>query len=109
MQSRRTGPRRSGWRAGRALWAALLSSAPGGAGIERSHREPAGEGRKRALRFGRIASRTARINALTFRRSAAGWSGVVIARKNGAQLRRAPRLVERRRSEERRVGKGEES
>src|SRR5215831_6526380 len=96
MQSRRPGPGRRGWRAGRALRVALLSSASGRAGIERSHGEPAGEGRKRALSFGRIASRTAGINALTFRRSAVGWLGVVIARKNGAQLRRAPRLVERR-------------
>src|SRR5262249_23273092 len=46
--------------------AALLSPAPGGAGIERSHRKPAGEGRKRALSFGLAASRTADINALTF-------------------------------------------
>src|SRR5262249_30350168 len=37
----------------------------GGAGIERSHRELAGEGRKRALSFGLTASRTTGINALT--------------------------------------------
>src|SRR5262249_50168177 len=66
MQSRRTRPCRSGGGARRTLRAALLSPAPGSAGIERSHRKPAGEGRKRALSFGLAASRTADINGLTF-------------------------------------------
>jgi 3,4-dehydroadipyl-CoA semialdehyde dehydrogenase len=44
MQSRRPRPRRGGGRIGRALRPALLPPAPGGAGVERSAREPAGQG-----------------------------------------------------------------
>ena len=49
MQSRRSGPCRGGRGARRRLRASLLSPAPGGAGLERSFRGPAGEGGEPAL------------------------------------------------------------
>ena len=63
MQSRRSGPRRGGRGAGRSVWSALLPPAPGGPGVERSPRQPAGSGRKPALRDG--GARTPKINRLT--------------------------------------------
>ena len=49
MQSRRPRPRRQRRGARRPLWPALLSPAAGGAGLDRSACEPAGEGGKSAL------------------------------------------------------------